>query len=446
MTPSTTTIHPLPSCPTAMLTSSNLRFGHARLLSRALPAAVLPALALLAITDANAAPVIQNNVDETEPSIAYSPEDDEFLAVWSSYDTFGAGNIYGRRYDGAGAVIGGVFTIAGDLTDDEYSPVVEYDPVSKGFLVAYVHDDGTDSDIRIAGVAQTGVIVLQPLNVAVASDGKRETTPKLAFSAGTGNFVVSYVLEYSATDHDVHAVRFDPASGTVVGLRLDVAVSGANELESDIACATTGSTCMIASRKDPGPAGGNKSIEVRGINASAWTRFASSNSLTTATTSDHVNPAIAADDSGNYLVVWEHEYSANDTDIWAERILPTGLSTGGFISVGVGPQFEQRPDVAYIDTFDEYYVTWQDQGPSAPFGSPFDIWSRAITASHGTLRPGKRVSSSVNSKDDLAPAVALSGDFPDVGMVVWEHIYSAAAPFVVGDTDIHFQLIEQSGA
>lgn len=108
---------------------------------------------------------------------------------------------------------------------------------------------------------------------------------------------------------------------------------------------------------------------------------------------------------------------AHDTDILAERIDSAGVPTGGFINVGTGSQFEQQPSVAYIDTFDEYYVAWQDQGPSAPFGSKFDIWSRGISAAQGTLAPSQLVTSSANNgRDDLAPAVALSGDSPEVGM------------------------------
>lgn len=411
-------------------------------LTLAVPLAIAPVAAVLTIGTANAAIVASQTVDETQPAIAYSPDDDEFLVVWQSADTFGGSNILGRRYDGAGVPTSSAFAIAAHLANNEHSPSVAFDPVTKGFLVAYVVEDGTDSDIEVTAVARTGTVVLQPLVVTIAAHAKRETNPQIAFNASVNDFVITYTFEYSSTDHDIYAARFDPTSGSTVGSALGIQTSSSDELDADVACAVAGSTCMVA-YESGNAATSSTNVHARAFDASSWIVSGTGSPVTTSATKNNLAPTIAADDGGQYLVAWEHEYSSSDTDVLAHRVDASGNLVGQRIDLATTTRHEERPDIAFIDTFGEYYITWQNEGPNA--ANDVEIWARSFSVAHAQAWVARRIAYD-SGLDNLAPAVALSGDYPDVGMIAWEHVYTPAGPFSPADTDIHMGPVRATDA
>ena len=409
------------------------------LTTRLMPIALTIAAGLFAPGAAEAAVVTNTTIDETRPAIAYSPDDDEFLVVWQSADLFGGFNLYGRHFDGAGLPNGAAFVIAADLTDNERDPAVAYNPVTKGFAVAYVRETGLDSDIRVHHVARSSTIVLQPLDVAVATSGNNETDPQLAYNSTAGAFVLTYAYEYSATDHDVYAVRFDPTTGAITGSATSVIATGNEERMPDIACATGSASCMVVYQDARST---SDDISSQGLNASTWTIPATGAVVTYGSTQDDAHPTIAADDAGGYLVAWQRAISSTDDDVLAVRLDAAGFAQGSVMGVATQSFDARRPDVAFIDTFGEFYVVWESAGPNS--GGDFEIWSRPVSASSG-LRAPRRVAHHTG-KDNLAPAIALSGDFPDVGMTVWEHVYDPGGPFTNPDTDILIDRVRQSDA
>ena len=396
-------------------------------------------LCLLATNTALAAIVTDDTVDEVEPAIAYNPDTDQFLVVWQSNDTFGGQNILGQRFEGDGTLYGSPFVVAADLAANDGSPSVAYNPAAHGFVVAYVHDDGVNANIRIRQVPTLGATVLQPFENTITTDARDETAPEIAFNAAAGVFVVTYELAYSATDHDVRAVRVDANTGLVTGSPLSIQASSRHERTPDIECSTAASGCALAFEFE----GSQRSeILIRTLDASAWTLDPAVFTADNGSPKDESHPRIAADDSGGYLVAWQHAYSSTDDDVHARRLASDGSPQATVIPVATQTYDERLPDLAYADGFDEFYIAWETDGPNG--ASDGEIWQRPVTG-QSQLRAPRRLAFTPGI-DERAPAIALSGDFPNVGMAVWAHVLPAQSILWPSNTDVHIGAVLQSGA
>ncbi len=69
-------------------------------------------------------------------------------------------------------------------------------------------------------------------------------------------------------------------------------------------------------------------------------------------------PRVVTSGEGLYFVVWEHEKTAADHDIYGVELKADGSLTG--FSVGIVPSYDDRwPDVAAAYTGNRYLLTWQ---------------------------------------------------------------------------------------
>lgn len=399
---------------------------------------VLPIFAAGATQSAHAAVVTQANVDEISPVIAYSTDDDEFLVVWQTHNALGGADLLARRFDGAGSPMSAPIVVASSPSHPEMNPAVAYNPITKGFFVAYEREDGQDTNIRIAEVPRSSGIVLQPLDVAVTNDTRKERAPRLAYNSTANAFIVTYELEYSNTDRDIYAVRVHPITGAVTGAPLSVRASNTDDRNPDVACSWTAATCVVVDDETSTTA---VDVYSRSVDLSTWSA-GSSHNLTALLSQPSTRPSIEADDAGEYMVAWEYAYGSADNDVYARPLDANGDSNGARLHVADTSRDEQRPDVAFIDTAARFYVVWENKGPNS--ANDFEIWSRPVLT-YMQLEAPRRVAYDAG-KDNLAPAVALTGDYPEIGMAVWEHVYTPASPGTPRDTDIHINAVLSSDA
>jgi hypothetical protein len=213
----------------------------------------------------------------------------------------------------------------------------------------------------------TKAVTAQP----IADHVNDQVNAALAFGSVMDQYLVVYEHEYSPTDHDVYA-RWVASDGIPLAASFGVA---------------------------------------------------------TDTTSDGW-PAVAYNPGANeFLVVWEHEWSASDHDIYGWRVAAGGGLVGA-AHVSTSGTDEGRPRVVYNPVAGEYLVVWEDR----TMGS---IQARRM-APDGTLL-GSQISVSSGAYDEWTPAVAvdvLSGNY----LVVWEEETSVA------EYDIRGQLLAAGGS
>ena len=163
--------------------------------------------------------------------------------------------------------------------------------------------------------------------------------------------------------------------------------------------------------------------------ASDGTPLAASFGVATDTTSDGW-PAVAYNPGANeFLVVWEHEWSETDHDIYGWRV----AAGGGLVAaahVSTSGTDEGRPRVVYNPAAGEYLVVWEDRTVG-------DIQARRL-GPDGTLL-GSQISVSSGTYDEWTPAVAVDGLTGNY-LVVWEEETSVA------EYDIRGQLLSAGGS
>lgn len=138
---------------------------------------------------------------------------------------------------------------------------------------------------------------------------------------------------------------------------------------------------------------------------------------------------------GEYLVVWEHEYSASDHDIYARRVDGAGTPLGSEIAVTVSTAFQLNPDLAYNPAYNEYLVVWEEEYSA----TDHDI--RAWRVSASGERVGGEIVVAATDVFESHPAVAYNpsrGEF----LVVWEHLSGSGE---VAHFDIYAQRLHPEG-
>lgn len=288
----------------------------------------------------------------------------------------------------------------------------------------------------MAEVSPIGMISLQPFNTAVATDARPESAPKLAYNDPTSAFVLTYELAFSPTDLDVYAVEFDSTTGGVIGSPIAIGATGANERTPDVACAPGEVECLIVYEFESGADGDvlTRLFDAAGNGpGQAW-------NLSVGSAVPDRAPHVAADDLGEFLVVWERETATLNSDVIGRRVDALGTPMGSDLPIATTAHDERAPDLAYTNFF-EYYVVWEGD----IVNGLYDIWQRPVTTK-SQLRARRRLSGSVNTNDDVAPAVALSDDYPIVGMAVWQQATPGPTIFSPLSIDVHMGAIQQSDA
>ena len=108
-----------------------------------------------------------------------------------------------------------------------------------------------------------------------------------------------------------------------------------------------------------------------------------------------------------YLLVYEYAFSDSDHDIYAQRLDATGNASGPVIQVAASGSFESMPMAAYQAQTNQYLVVWQVRQGGDEF-TQNDIHARWLWAD-GTLALSEMVIADSVS-DEALPCVAAGSD------------------------------------
>lgn len=295
------------------------------------------------------------------PDVAYNSRENNYLVVWEQEDTFGPG-VYAALVSATGTVFPerAIATASGIL--DYSAPAVAYSYTSNKYLVVWqAHWSPSPLQHFIEGqfVLNTGVpdssgsftISQDP----TPADGNYRKNPDVAYNRRRNEHLVVWEQRLSGTNYDIYARRVQGASGQLLGA-------------SDIAIST-------------------QSYE-------------------------EINPAVAAippvGSEGQYLVVWQREWTSTDRDILARRVTGGGAVDGS--TFGINTDFDDlyNPAVAGSESNQQYLVAWREEGYSQ-----FFIWDGIVgraVASDGSLLGEEGVVGGI-SGDNPAVASGPLGDF-----------------------------------
>jgi hypothetical protein len=123
---------------------------------------------------------------------------------------------------------------------------------------------------------------------------------------------------------------------------------------------------------------------------------------------NHLDPGVAADGQGNFVVAWDGFNPANGTtDIFAQRYHADGSPNGGeFVVNTTTAGTQQFPKVA-ADAAGDFVVVWT--GPNPATGKT-DIWGRRFDSNGNPVTPTDVLLDPTTEGLDSGARVAMSGD------------------------------------
>lgn len=168
----------------------------------------------------------------------------------------------------------------------------------------------------------------------------REQTDVAVASAPDGRSVAVWSHQYSSSDPDIYAQRYNTA-GQKVGSEIRVASSTRNERQPDVSMDAAGDFVVTWA------------VDVSSTDSDILAqRFSSNGSprggaiTVTAQSKKEYAPSIASASNGDFVVAWTLDYSFTDQDVYARMFRDNGTAMGSAFSVAASSQDELTPDVA----------------------------------------------------------------------------------------------------
>jgi hypothetical protein len=284
--------------------------------------------------------------------------------------------------------------------------------LSGKFVITWEDDRNGNWDIYAQRYNSTG----NPLgsNFKVNDDPDTASQGDLAISMdSSGNFVITWVDDRN-TNLDIYAQRYN-SSGTHLGsnFKVNEDVGSADQWSPAVAMDNSGN--FVITWEDDRT--GNKDIYAQRYNSSGaplGSNFKVNDDLGTA---GQGYPAISMDGSGNFVITWSDD--RNYYDIYAQRYNFSGVPLGSNFKVNsdIGTAL-QWPSAIAMDGLGKFVVTWRDSR-----NGDWDIYAQRYNSSGGPLGSNFKVNDyagTVWNMPWLSLAIAMdgSGNF----VITWEDL------------------------
>jgi hypothetical protein len=336
-----------------------------------------------------------------------------FVVVWQSFAQDGhIDGVFGKRYDATGAPQGAEFRVNTYTTSTQEGPAVAMDAIGN-FVVVWDSrlQDGSGAGIFGQRYAADGSPRGSEFQVNTYTPGY-QFNAAVAMDAG-GNFVV--VWDGPLSDVDVVGRRYD-AGGVAQGDEFRVnTYTTDDQVEPAVGMDAIGNFVVVwrGSYHQDGSYSGifGQRYDAGGLPRGAEFQV---NSYTPKT---QVNPAVAMDPSGNFVVVWHSDTQDGDSlGVFGQRYDATGVPRGSEFRVNTHTtDYQGQPRVA-SDPFGNFVVVWTS---NLQDGSSFGVFGQRYAAD-GSPRGSEFQVNTYATNSQGSPAVAMDavGNF----VVVWTSV------------------------
>jgi RHS repeat-associated protein len=276
-------------------------------------------------------------------------------------------------------------------------------------VVTFTPTDGVTSSANLSITSNDPATPLQL--VALTGGGARkivnlQATPQSdgilltwdSFSPGSQSF--GHFNVYRSTS---------PIPGDVAGLTpFDQSLTSASATSFEDTLATPGTSYYYAVTPVYANGAENKNVDPTGpvTYFSSFGPLAADLPVATTTQSED-RPAIAYNSTANeYLVVFERQISASNTDIYGQRVTKDGTLLGSTFVIANTTHTERHPRLAYNPNANNYLVVYEYDASTN--GSNFDIQGRLVTAGPAGTSVGGAFNVGGYTVQELAPEVVFN--------------------------------------
>jgi hypothetical protein len=375
---------------------------------------------------------------QRRPTVA-SDESGNFVVVWASYGQDGSTQgVFGQLFKASGAPQGSEFQVNSYTTDRQYGSTVASDAIGNFVVVwvSYGQGLGIFGQRFDASGARRGVEF--QINTYTGPQGH----PVVASDA-SGNFLVVWQSPHDGDASGIFGQRFDTA-GVPQGGEFQVnSYTTGDQFLSAVTADGAGNFVVVWFGYDQG--GVYFDVFARRLDASGaplGSEFRV-NSFTPGT-QVATRLGVAANASGDFVIVWQSAGHAGDPDIigaFGQRFDASGSPQGGEFLINSYTTRAQGYPLATMDKSGEFTVVWWSNGQG---GGGRDVFGRHFNASGvpqgsefqvNSFIPGNQVPYGMASNPD--------GDF----VVVWSSGHDGSTDGIFGQRygDLIFEDGFQSG-
>jgi hypothetical protein len=284
--------------------------------------------------------------------VVASDDAGNFVVGWTSYSqSTGSADVFAQRYDAGGAPLGTEFRVNTHTTSRQILTSVDSDPAGN-FVMAWssLGQDGSGWGVFARRYAGTG----EPMGgeFQVNSYTPRQQTGASVAVDALGNFVVVWYGQTVNAGSDVFARRYS-SSGMPLTDEFRVNTYTSNDQRGPaIASDEAGDFVIVWESYDQdGSQGGvfGQRFSGSGIPLGAEFRIT--------TGFDQSDPSVASDADGNFVVAW---YGPNPfyLDVFAQRYSSSGMPLGGPSRVNTYTSTNQIYPSVSTDPTGNYVLTW----------------------------------------------------------------------------------------
>ena len=353
---------------------------------------------------------VANSTDiERNPVVAAHASNGYVLVVWERITAGGQHSILARFYNGASTASGSELTVEADCSFDtsiDCTPAVAYNSVRAEYLIVWADEtdiDGMSIRARRLTAAGSFVATAFPIDLAAAAGH-----PALAYDAAGDRYMVVWHESVAVAPpvYDVVGVSLDGA-GAVQGSPITVSAQTNHQYLPDITFNSIAREYLVV-WEDWRAGAATADIYGRRLD---WTGSTIGNEFMVSSdvAKARHRPAVAFKAAANeYAVVYEHEYSAADFDVYRRRLGPTA-TPGEEVSIAALGSHEKRPALA-AGAGKHYLVIWDDARLAPSTGT--DIYA---TLEASAVFSGKVFTGELSSSTPLPGATVSLYASNDVG-------------------------------
>jgi hypothetical protein len=284
-----------------------------------------------------------------------------FVVVWESAAQDGStSGVFGQRFDSAGIPQGSEFQVNSYTTSYQSAPAVSADGLGN-FVVVWNSrfQDGSYEGVFGQRFSSAGTPAGSEFRInSYTTEG--QYVPAVAMD-GLGNFVVVWDSRYQDGSYfGVFGQRFSSA-GTPLGSEFRANSHILNDqLDPAVAADSLGN--FVVAWKSTDQDGSNYGVFGQRYNP-AGVPSGNEFRINSYTTSDQGPPAVAADGAGNFVVVWASRYQdGSDYGVFGQRFNPAGTPAGGEFRVNTHTTSAQLFSAVAAAGSGKFVMTWSSSG------------------------------------------------------------------------------------
>jgi hypothetical protein len=278
-----------------------------------------------------------SGLPDYQPDVCYSSSIDRYIAVYER-DWTSDRDILSSLINPNGTVTVGNQYIDGTIADDSKWPKVAVNNTGATCLVVYKENQGS-GPFRICGriltCTATNISVGTQFWVSPASDTGTCDWPDVGYSTASGDFLVVWEYESSATDHQIYG-QYVTTSGTLSGSRIQIAAATTWECQPTVT-PLGGNPMGVGWTLRTSQSSTDGDIEGRPVSTSGtlYPRGILSNR-----TQDEGFPELCSVSSTQAYVVLSYPWTATDTNIRTNSasFTTSGVTRGTSVLVEGGAQ------------------------------------------------------------------------------------------------------------